>query len=149
MSKTHEGQCYCGAVHVEVEGDPVFTAYCHCESCRKWHAAPITGLAAWPEDAVKVRGDVVVSDKNPDTQRTSCAKCGGNVLSTKPGLGWKVVYPLTLSGSDFTYKPGAHIFYGERVMEINDGLPKFADVPAEAGGSGTMIEEPTQSAWSA
>lgn len=146
-SQTHEGSCYCGQVTVEVEGDPVFSAYCHCESCRKWHSAPMTALAAWPESAVRVSGDVVVSEKNGETQRTSCAKCGGNVLTTRPGLGWKVVYPLTLSGSDFAYQPGAHIFYSERVVDFNDRLPKFSDVPADAGGSGVMVDEASISGW--
>ena len=146
-SNAHEGQCYCGSVHVKVTGDPVFAAYCHCESCRKWHSAPMAALCAWPEDAVTVTGEVVVSKKTDETQRTSCTKCGGNVLTTKPGLGWKVVYPLTLSGSDFAYQPGLHIFYGERVIDFKDGLPKFADVPAEAGGSGTMMDEPAASGW--
>ena len=143
----HAGHCYCGQVHVEVEGEPVFNAYCHCESCRKWHAAPMAALAAWPEDAVKIHGEVTVSDKNDACLRTSCARCGGNVLTTKPGLGWKVVYPLTLSGSDFSYAPAMHIFYDERVMDFNDSLPKFSDVPAEAGGSGVMLDEPSMSGW--
>jgi len=109
----------------------------------------MTALAAWPEEAVIVQGDVVVSDKFEETQRTSCAKCGGGVLTTKPGLGWKVVYPLTLTESEFAYEPHAHIFYDERVVEFADGLPKFSDVPEEAGGSGTMIDEPTVSGWRA
>ncbi|QMU57971.1 MAG: GFA family protein [Boseongicola sp.] len=146
-SNLHAGQCYCGKVHVEVEGDPVFAAYCHCESCRKWHSAPMTALAAWPEDSVKVHGTTTVSDKNDESQRTSCARCGGNVLTTKPGMGWKIVYPLTLSGSDFSYNPAMHTFYDERVVDFNDGLPKFSDVPAEAGGSGVMIDEPSLSGW--
>ena len=144
---SHSGQCYCGQVHVEVEGDPVFAAFCHCESCRKWHAAPMTALAAWPEHAVKVHGNVTVSEKNDASQRTCCSKCGGNVLTTKPGLGWKVVYPLTLSGSEFSYEPAMHIFYGERVVDFNDSLPKFSDVPVEAGGSGVMLDEPSVSGW--
>lgn len=143
----HAGQCYCDQVQVEVKGDPVFAAYCHCESCRKWHSAPMTALAAWPDDAVKVHGDVTVSEKNDESRRTSCSKCGGNVLTTKPGLGWKVVYPLTLAGSDFSYKPAMHIFYENRVVDFNDHLPKFSDVPAEAGGSGVMLDEPSVSGW--
>ncbi|NNL19532.1 MAG: GFA family protein [Boseongicola sp.] len=146
-SSVKAGQCYCGQVHVEVQGDPVFSAYCHCESCRSWHSAPITALAAWPETSVNVIGDVTVSTKNDQTQRTSCAKCGGGVLTTKPGLGLQVVYPMTLSGSEFSYNPVMHIFYGERVLDVNDGLPKFSDAPSEAGGSGEMEDEPSISGW--
>ncbi len=145
--KSHAGRCYCGEVQVEVKGDPVFNAYCHCESCRRWHSAPMTALAAWPDTSVKIQGNITVATKNDESQRTSCANCGGSVLTTKPGLGWKVVYPLTLSGSEFSYQPTMHIFYSERVVDFGDELPKFSDVPAEAGGSGTMIEEPTTSGW--
>ena len=70
-------------------------------------------------------------------------------MTVKPGLGWRVVYPLTLSGSDFRYEPAMHIFYDERVMDIADALPKFVDVPAEAGGSGALVDEPTASGWRA
>jgi hypothetical protein len=31
--------------------------------------------------------------------------------------------------------------YQETVLPIKDGLPKFKDVPAEMGGSGTQIAE--------
>lgn len=144
---THNGRCYCGQVQVEVEGDTVFEAYCHCDSCRRWHSAPMAALAAWPESSVKVRGDVVVSVEEDECQRTSCARCGGSVLTTKPGLRWKVVYPSTLAGSDFKYRPGLHVHYAERVLDINDSLPKFADVPKEAGGTGALIEEPAASGW--
>ncbi len=69
------------------------------------------------------------------------------MLTTKPCLGWKVIYPPTLSRSAFANQPGARIFYGERVINFNDGLPNFIDAPAEACGSGTMIEEPAVSGW--
>jgi len=31
---THKGSCMCGAVSVEVEGDPQGMAVCHCKMCR-------------------------------------------------------------------------------------------------------------------
>lgn len=41
----------------------------------------------------------------------------------------------------------AHIRDAERVIDFTDRLPKFSDVPEEAGGSGQMIEKPSQSGW--
>jgi hypothetical protein len=38
--------------------------------------------------------------------------------------------------------PTFHSFYGEGVMHIADALPKFADLPAELGGSGKQLDEP-------
>ncbi|WP_449369408.1 GFA family protein [Tropicimonas aquimaris] len=40
MAEIHKGQCFCGAVEVEVSGDPAGMGYCHCDSCRHWSAGP-------------------------------------------------------------------------------------------------------------
>ena len=58
-----------------------------------------------------------------------------------------VVYPMTLAGSGLSYAPAFHIFYAERVMDVADGLPKFAQMPEQFGGSGEQIAEPEKSGW--
>ena len=46
-------------------------------------------------------------------------------------------YPHLLTGFSFQ-PPRAHVWHDQRVVEMNDGLPKFRDMPAEAGiGVGT------------
>ena len=42
--KTFEGQCYCGAVTIEVTGDPEGAGYCHCAACRSWAAGPVNAF---------------------------------------------------------------------------------------------------------
>jgi hypothetical protein len=39
------------------------------------------------------------------------------------------------------YKPTLHVHYGEKVMAVRDGLPKFKDFPKEFGGSGDILPE--------
>jgi hypothetical protein len=34
-----------------------------------------------------------------------------------------------------------HVNYSERVLRLPDGLPKQRDMPAEMGGSGTLLPE--------
>lgn len=34
MNSTHQGDCFCGAVEIEVTGVPEEMGYCHCTSCR-------------------------------------------------------------------------------------------------------------------
>jgi hypothetical protein len=53
-AETFRGGCYCGAVAVEVEGPPVAAGICHCESCRRWHSAPVNAWAIWPDARVRV-----------------------------------------------------------------------------------------------
>ncbi len=40
----HVGSCFCGAVRLEVSGDPEAMGYCHCRSCRSWSGGPPLGL---------------------------------------------------------------------------------------------------------
>ena len=42
---------------------------------------------------------------------------------------------------DFPFQPGVHVFYGETVLRIHDGVVKQKDVPAEMGGSGEVLPE--------
>ncbi len=36
-------------------------------------------------------------------------------------------------------KPAMHCFYKDRLMDISDDLPKYADFPVAFGGSGKML----------
>ena len=45
--KTYEGECYCGAVTIEVTGDPEGAGYCHCAACRSWSAGPVNAFTLW------------------------------------------------------------------------------------------------------
>jgi hypothetical protein len=38
------GECFCGAVEIEVSGQPELMGYCHCRSCRSWSATPVNAF---------------------------------------------------------------------------------------------------------
>jgi hypothetical protein len=42
---------------------------------------------------------------------------------------------------NLNFKPGFHVHYQESVHPMKDGLPKFRDLPKEAGGSGENLPE--------
>ena len=147
-NREYQGSCYCGTVTITVTGEPVAAAYCHCLSCRKWHSAPVNAWSAWPAERVSFAGgEVIMSLKDPGSVRKSCAICGGCVANEKPEHGLTVVYPMTLTDSDYQFKPAFHLFYGERVLDIADGLPKYVDLPTRIGGTGILADEPAQSGW--
>ncbi len=148
-SAVYKGACYCGAVTVTVKGPPAASAYCHCFECRKWHSAPINAFSIWPDANVTIEGPTTTSTVSDASGRVSCTKCGGCVANLKPTLGMTVVYPMTLAGPKgaFKFEPAFHIFYKERVMDVCDGLPKFADMPEQFGGTGQTVGEPATSGW--
>lgn len=142
MTETFKGTCFCGAVEVQVTGPAVIEGFCHCTDCRAWSATPVTAYALWPAPNVEfTKGADKIADysKTGATQRQHCSDCGSLLASAVPEAGLIDVYPLRLEGRAF--QPKGHVHYASRVIDMNDGLPKFADLPAEAGGSGEMITE--------
>lgn len=138
----HLGSCFCGAVTVEVSGEPEGMGYCHCASCRSWSGGPVNAFSLWKPDAVKVTsGQEYLGSfqKTELSQRQFCTKCGGHVMTAHPPLGLVDVFAATIPTLDF--KPGVHVNYSETVLRIRDGLPKLKDFPAALGGSGEAMPE--------
>ena len=142
MSDTHQGTCFCGAVQIELTGEPNIMGYCHCTDCAEWAGAPVNAFSLWPPENVKVTAgeDKLASYARTEaSQRKFCKDCGGHVLSEHPALGLTDVY-LNIVPT-LQHQGSMHIFYGEKSMSVPDGLPKFKDMPAEFGGSGEMLPD--------
>ena len=134
--------CACGAVEVEITGEPAVQAYCHCESCRTWLGAPVHAAALWPTPQVDVRKGadrLAVWKRTEASHRHYCTACGAPVLIRHPALGMTDVPAGSIRGLD--YQPTLHVNYGEKVLTVRDGLPKFQDFPKEFGGSGATLPE--------
>lgn len=138
----HIGNCFCGAVEIEVRGAPEAMGYCHCRSCRSWSAGPVNAFSLWKPEAVRVtkgEGEVATFTRTPLSQRKYCRKCGGHLMTNHPPLGLIDVYAATLP--TLAFAPGVHVNYAETVLPMRDGLPKLRDFPAEFGGSGETVAE--------
>ena len=139
---THVGSCFCGAVTLEVTGNPEAMGYCHCRSCRSWSGGPVNAFSLWKPDSVKVTKGaehVATFAKTPMSERQYCKKCGGHLMTGHKPVGLIDVYATTIP--DLKFAPGVHVNYGETVLRMKDGLPKMKDFPAELGGSGQTLPE--------
>ncbi|WIY26464.1 GFA family protein [Parasedimentitalea psychrophila] len=142
MTEVHKGQCFCGAVAIEVSGTPEAMGYCHCASCRSWSAGPVNAFTLWKPDAVTVTKGakhLTTFEKTESSQRQFCALCGGHVMTGHQGFGLVDVYAASIP--TLTFAPALHVNYAETVLPIKDGLPKLCDFPAELGGSGDTMDE--------
>lgn len=142
MDEIYSGRCFCGEVEVTVSGAPVAQGFCHCGSCRSWSAAPLNAFTLWKPDAVRVTkgaNSVGVYHKTERSYRRYCTQCGGHLFTEHPTWGVIDVYAATVP--TFKYVPQLHVNYGETVLRLRDGLPKFGDMPNEMGGSGALLEE--------
>ncbi len=145
----HIGSCFCGDVEFTLSGEPEAMAYCHCDSCRHWSAGPVSAFTLWKPDSIKLisgMDNIDAFDKNPGTNdeslksiRKRCKTCGGHLYTEHPGMGLIDVPSAVIK--NFAFKPAFHVHYQETVQPMRDGLPKFKDLPAEAGGSGEELAE--------
>lgn len=148
-AKKYQGQCFCGEVRFTLIGAPEAMAYCHCDSCRRWSASPVSAFTLWkPESLEIVKGldKVAGFDKNPGSDdktvmsnRVWCKRCGGHVYTDHPTMG-VIDVPASVI-DDFAFEPGFHVHYQETTHPMRDNLPKFKDLPKEAGGSGINLPE--------
>ena len=139
---SYRGECFCGAVKLEVSGEPAGMGYCHCRSCRSWSGGPVNAFTLWKPEAVKIiagADQLATFAKTPMSERQYCKKCGGHLMANHPPLGLIDVFAATLPTLPF--KAGVHVNYAETVLPMRDGLPKFKDFPKEFGGSGEAVPE--------
>jgi hypothetical protein len=138
----HKGRCFCGAVEIEVRGNPEAMGYCHCSSCRSWSAGPVNAFTLWkPENVTVTKGadHLARFAKTEGSGRQFCKTCGGHVMTDHPPLAMVDVYAATIPSLKFS--PEVHVNYSETVLPMKDGLPKLKDFPAEFGGSGVIVPE--------
>jgi len=139
---SHTGRCFCGAVELEVIGQPEAMGYCHCSSCRSWSGGPVNAFSLWKAEAVRVTAGadhIATFHKTDFSHRQYCKTCGGHLMTRHPPAGLVDVFTATIPTLKFA--PALHVNYAETVLPMRDGLPKLKDFPAELGGSGEMLTE--------
>jgi len=148
-NSNHTGHCFCGEVEFSLCGNPEVMAYCHCDSCRQWSASPVSGFTLWKPEHIEITkgkeniagfsGNPLSGDETIVSDRAWCKKCGGHLYTDHPTMGLIDIPSAVIR--DFMFRPGFHVHYQESVHPMKDGLPKFKDLPEEAGGTGKQLAE--------
>ena len=134
----YRASCHCTAVSYEVCADPVNSKICHCRLCQKLHGAPMQWAAIFHKHHVRIlQGMDQLRFYNGELNeherilpcKVSCALCGTPIADE--GRNMWLAFPslfdfgTTLKVPD-TFKPTCHIFYGARMIDLNDDLPKWS-----------------------
>jgi hypothetical protein len=130
-------QCNCGAVKVELSGEPIVQGYCHCEDCQAVHGAAYIPFAMFRLPQVQVLSGELLQWKLKTTTRATCRECGTRVFAEPPGLGVRGVMALLLPKDLF--KPTLHMQCQHALIPLKDGLPHFKGFPAALGGSDEQV----------
>ena len=130
--------CHCDAVRYEVCADPVDAKICHCRVCRTLHGAPMQWAVIFHKHHVRfVKGIDRLRFYNGDLGtparilpcKVCCALCGTPVADEGRRM-WLAFPSLFDFGSarevPEPFRPTCHIFYGERMIDVHDDLPKWS-----------------------
>jgi hypothetical protein len=131
-------RCQCGTVEYEVRTDPVDAKLCHCRDCQTLHGAPAQWAAIFHKKDVRFIAGVdqlrFFSSTHNRFERTlpcklSCAACGTPIADEGRNM-WLASPTLFDFGAPprvpEAFQPTCHIFYGMRVFDVLDGLPKWS-----------------------
>lgn len=134
----YRASCYCNAVQYEVRADPVDAKICHCTACQTLHGAPMQWAAIFHKQDVRITQGLDClrfynSERNIPQRvlpcKVSCAVCGTPIADE--GRRMWLAFPSLFDFSAFstipkTFRPTCHLFYGSRVMDMKDHLPRWS-----------------------
>ena len=131
----HMARCHCGAVAYAVGAPPRDAKICHCSDCRVLHGAPMQWAAIFRKEDVRFLrgGDRLRFYHAPSGEarrelpcKVGCAVCGTWIADE--GRRMWLAFPTLFDFAEkvpASFRPTCHIFYGERVIDVSDDLPKW------------------------
>jgi len=78
------GGCNCGQVRYELEGAPIRTGICHCETCRKESGSAFSFFGIWPKASATISGEVGCWTSRAGGRRF-CQTCGSSLFDWEEG----------------------------------------------------------------
>ncbi len=113
------GGCLCGAVRYEAEGEPAFSAICHCRDCQRASGSIGSPVLAMPAAGFSVTGPVkrytCQGMTGGDTHRNFCPECGSTLFGGTPETGEGVTNLYVGSLDDPSgFAPSVTIFTRDR-----------------------------------
>jgi len=124
--------CPCGQSTFVVCGSPVAMFYCHCTICQSVYGLPRADVTVLWAKNVKLSSQRSLRFKKhrspPALRRGVCEACGHPVvgfLTLAPFVELAFVPAQNYPPSSPLPAPSLHIFYGSRVADVDDALPKL------------------------
>jgi hypothetical protein len=128
-------KCSCETVELQLSGSPAACGFCHCSSCQDFYALPVFSVTAWKREAVQVANgeDRLGEFTHPkkQMQKYFCLSCGETLFGTNR-LGMAVIGTPLIErafGGQLPneFRPTFHLFYAQRVLDVEDALPKYLE----------------------
>ncbi|KAJ7610823.1 Mss4-like protein [Roridomyces roridus] len=139
MTTLMKGSCSCGALSFSLQEKPLFSMYCHCTKCQRAHGAVFVAAMHFSPSALTwthTAENEPLEEKLTRVALYRCKQCHCSpVTQIFASKNW-VISPVHLErdadGNIIDWedvKPTCHIWYGNRVLDVADSLPKWEGFP--------------------
>lgn len=122
-----KGSCLCRTIGYEIDQLDTPIGLCHCQTCRKAHAAAFNATAGVRREHFRwLRGQERLAsyESSPGKKRHFCANCGSQLVAEREGQAYLVLRVATLD-DDPGVKPSYHIWTSHDVPWLD-----YAEVAA-------------------
>ncbi len=129
MSDDLQGGCLCGAIRFRVHAAPVFSEFCHCDTCRRASGAPVMAWVGIPVQGFAVTcGEPAQFSSSKSVTRGFCGRCGTSLTIYSQDFPDEIYVSIVAFDQADEVKPEAHIWTSDQLtwLHIGDDLPRHA-----------------------
>ena len=127
MTAPH-GRCLCGQTRYAFDPEGVLSrALCHCESCRRATASPVTAYLGVRDTAWRWMGPAPSQfTSSPDVRRYFCPRCGTPMAYQSDRWAGETHFFTATLDTPEDHTPDHHAFWNERLswLGLSDALPR-------------------------
>ena len=133
----HTGQCLCGAIRYEFDGDPAMTGVCHCRNCQRQAGSAFSTLAGVPKSSFRFTAGEPKLYRDADTasgntvERYFCGNCGSPIYSALPGQPDMLFLKTGTLDDTSAFQPQFHVWCETKQnwVKLDEGVPAIPRQP--------------------
>ena len=121
------GHCLCGATRYQASVAPLWSAHCHCQSCRRATASAFTSFFGIADGQWHWTGTAPATyQSSAGVWRDFCANCGTQMAYRSDKFPNETHFYAATLTDPTAYQPTEHVHSSEMLpwLHLADGLPR-------------------------
>jgi len=129
------GQCLCGDVQFEAEGDIALQANCHCTDCQQISGSPYGTLLFMNQDDVNITGEVKAFNHTVDSgnvlTKEFCPNCGSQMFGKNAARPNSMALRAGSINEKAEIKPQFNVYASSKLdcTLLDESIPAFDKMP--------------------
>ena len=121
-----KGHCLCGQIRFETSGEPRWVCYCHCASCRRHTASPVSCFVNFNTKNVQFDSPCSTFASSEGVTRSFCSRCGTPIAYQTERRADEIDLYINAFDEPEAFTPRKHVFYAEHIpwFDVKDELPR-------------------------